>query len=142
MSNSSAAAVSERSPRLTLTDRIDMIKNNRYFPIVFPLAMLAVLLLLFVALTGGEFMKRSVILGIFNQSFITGTMATAVALVNRIDIPGFLLVCRARRLGGFVGTRLAVSVFYNAGSLGLPGNREYGRDGSCYFGRRCGAYDV
>ena len=56
MSNSSAAAVSERSPRLTLTDRIDMIKNNRYFPIVFPLAMLAVLLLLFVALSGGEFM--------------------------------------------------------------------------------------
>lgn len=81
MSNSSAAAVSERGPKLTLTDRIDMIKNNRFFPIIFPLAMLVFLLLLFVVLTGGEFMKRSVILGIFNQSFITGTMATAVAFI-------------------------------------------------------------
>ena len=92
MSNSSAAAVSERSPRLTLTDRIDMIKNNRYFPIVFPLAMLAVLLLLFVVLTGGEFMKRSVILGIFNQSFITGTMATAVAMLRTMTKPSAISV--------------------------------------------------
>lgn len=81
MSTLSAAALQERQPKLSVSDRIDMIKNKRFFSLAFPLAMLAVIMALFAALTGGEFLKASVIKGIFNQSFITGTMATAVAFI-------------------------------------------------------------
>lgn len=81
MATSTTVTPAERQPKLSIMDRIDIIKNNRFFPLVFPLAMLAVIFLLFVALTGGEFLKASVIKGIFNQSFITGTMAIAVAFI-------------------------------------------------------------
>ncbi len=71
----------ERAPKLTLGDRINIIKNHRFFPIIFPLAMLVVLFFLFVALTGGRFLSTSVIKGIFNQSLIIGTLATGAAFI-------------------------------------------------------------
>ena len=71
----------ERAPKLTLGDRINIIKNHRFFPIIFPLAMLVVLFFLFVALTGGRFLSGSVIKGIFNQSLIIGTLATGAAFI-------------------------------------------------------------
>lgn len=71
----------ERQPHLTLVDRINIIKNHRFFPIIFPLTMLVVLFFLFVVLTGGRFLKSSVITGIFNQSLIVGTLATGVAFI-------------------------------------------------------------
>ncbi len=71
----------ERAPKLTLGDRINIIKNHRFFPIIFPLAMLVVLFFLFVALTGGKFLSTSVIKGIFNQSLIIGTLATGAAFI-------------------------------------------------------------
>ena len=74
-------AVNERAPQLTLADRINIIKNHRLFPIIFPLSMLVVLFVLFVILTGGKFLRSSVITGIFNQSLIVGTLATGVAFI-------------------------------------------------------------
>ena len=71
----------ERAPKLTLGDRINIIKNHRFFPIIFPLTMLVVLFFLFVALTGGKFLSATVIKGIFNQSLIIGTLATGVAFI-------------------------------------------------------------
>ena len=71
----------ERAPQLTLGDRINIIKNHRFFPIIFPLAMLVVLFFLFVALTGGRFLSTTVIKGIFNQSLIIGTLATGAAFI-------------------------------------------------------------
>ena len=71
----------DRAPKLNLGDRINIIKNHRFFPIIFPLSMLVVLFLLFVALTGGKFLQKSVITGIFNQSLIIGTLATGVAFI-------------------------------------------------------------
>ncbi len=71
----------ERAPKLTLGDRINIIKNHRFFPIIFPLTMLVVLFFLFVALTGGRFLSGSVIKGIFNQSLIIGTLATGAAFI-------------------------------------------------------------
>lgn len=81
MSTQTAAAKKEHQATLSVMDRIDIIKNHRFFPLVFPLAMLAIIFLLFTTLIGGEFLKMSVIKGIINQSFITGTMATAVAFI-------------------------------------------------------------
>ena len=70
-----------RQPKLTLGDRINIIKNHRFFPIIFPLVMLVTLFLLFVVLTKGKFLGKSVIMGIFNQSLIVGTLATGVAFI-------------------------------------------------------------
>ena len=81
MTTKSDAINEERAPQLTLIDRINIIKNHRFFPIIFPLTMLVVLFLLFVVLTGGKFLKASVITGIFNQSLIIGTLATGVAFI-------------------------------------------------------------
>ena len=81
MSAASGMAIQKQSPKLTLADRIDIIKNKRFFPLAFPLAMLAVLVVLFAVLTGGQFLQGSVVKNIFNQSFIVGTMATAVAFI-------------------------------------------------------------
>ena len=43
--------------------------------------MLVVVFLLFTALTGGGFLRKTVLMGIFNQSLIVGTMATAVCFI-------------------------------------------------------------
>ena len=75
------ATAPERQVRLTLWDRIDIIKNTRFFPLAFPLSMLVVVFLLFTALTGGGFLRKTVLVGIFNQSLIVGTMATAVCFI-------------------------------------------------------------
>ena len=81
MATSSAAVKKEHHADLTVMDRIDILKNNRFFPLVFPLAMLVIIFVFFTIATGGEFLKKSVLKGIINQSFITGTMATAVAFI-------------------------------------------------------------
>ncbi|MBR2552991.1 MAG: ABC transporter permease [Erysipelotrichaceae bacterium] len=77
------------APKLTLVDRIDIIKNHRLFPVIFPLTMLVVIFLIFIVLTGGRFADTRVLTGVFNQSLIVATMATAVAFIystGNIDI--------------------------------------------------------
>lgn len=81
MSTKTAVAVPERQAKLSLWDRIDILKNKRFFSLVFPLSMLVIVFAAFVVLTGGEFLKASVLKGIFNQSLIVGTMATAVCFI-------------------------------------------------------------
>lgn len=81
MTSDMEAAVTKREPTLGLADRIDIIKNKRGFSLVFPLSMLVFLVVFFVISTGGDFLTANVLKGIFNQSLIVGTMATAVAFI-------------------------------------------------------------
>lgn len=81
MPTQTAVQKPERQVRLTLWDRVDILKNKRFFPLLFPLSMLLVVFLSFTVLTGGEFLKKSVLTGIYNQSLIVGTMATAVCFI-------------------------------------------------------------
>lgn len=81
MSTQAATVSRERQVHLTLWDRIDIIKNKRFFPLAFPLIMLVVVFAIFAVLTGGGFLRSTVLMGIFNQSLITGTMATAVCFI-------------------------------------------------------------
>jgi ribose transport system permease protein len=67
--------------KMSFIDKVDDIKSKRFFPLVFPLITLAFLLILFELLTGGKFFTKNILLGIFNQSVITATMATAVAFI-------------------------------------------------------------
>ena len=81
MAQISATVPTKDAPKLGFADRIDIIKNKRSFPLIFPLTMLVFLVVLFIVLTGGEFMTVNVMKGIFNQSLIIGTMATAVSFI-------------------------------------------------------------
>ncbi len=69
------------APRLKLTDRIDIIKNKRMFSLAFPLSILLLLILAFGAATGGAFFRGTVLKGLFDQTLIIGTMATAVSFI-------------------------------------------------------------
>lgn len=81
MAQVSEQAIAKDAPKLGLLDRIEIIKNKRSFPLVFPLSMLALLIVIFHIATGGEFLTFNVLKGVFNQSLIVGTMAIAVSFI-------------------------------------------------------------
>ena len=78
MTNTAAV---KAAPRLNLADRIDIIKNKRMFSLAFPLSILILLILIFGLATGGAFFRASVLKGLFDQTLIIGTMATAVSFI-------------------------------------------------------------
>lgn len=84
MTAAPAKTKKESAAPLKFSDRLDIIKNKRTFSIAFPLGMLALIVLLFTALTGGDFMRESVIVGILDQSLIVGTMAIGVSFIYTI----------------------------------------------------------
>jgi len=70
-----------KKPGLTLADRIDRIKSKNSFSLLFPFIVLVFIVLLFGVLTKMEFYKTSVIISIFNQSLIVGTIAVGVSFI-------------------------------------------------------------
>ncbi len=68
-------------PKLSLADRIDIVKSKRLFPLFFPLGILGLIILIFGMATDGQFFQKTVLQGIFNQAIIIGTMATAVSFI-------------------------------------------------------------
>jgi len=70
-----------KKPGLTLADRIDRIKSKNSFSLLFPFIVLVFIVLLFGVLTKMEFYKMSVIISIFNQSLIVGTIAVGVSFI-------------------------------------------------------------
>lgn len=102
---SGATAASKQGPVLKLADRIDLIKNARGFSIIFPLAMLTLIVAIFTALTKGGFLTANVLTGIFNQSIIIGTMATAVSFIystGNIDFSVGAVMSLASAIGVWV----------------------------------------
>lgn len=81
MTSSVEVSVTKKRPELKMVDRIEIIKNKRGFSLAFPLLMLVFLIVLFTILTSGDFFTSNVMKGIFNQSLIVGTMATAVSFI-------------------------------------------------------------
>lgn len=81
MASGSVSVEKNAGSTLTIGDRIDIIKGKRAFPLVFPLLMLLLMIVLFGIITGGDFFRIRIMKGIFNQSIITGTIATAVCFI-------------------------------------------------------------
>ena len=124
MATNTAAAAPERQVKLTLMDRIDILKNHRFFPLAFPMSMLVLVFVIFVALTGGDFLKKSVMMGIFNQSLIVATMATAVCYIyttGNIDFSVGAVMGLACTLGAMTyqstGSMLAMIIVTLLGGL-------------------------
>ena len=92
MSNNAAASVKKDAPNLSLREKIEVIRSNRYFLAIFPFAILLLMILGFGLATGGKFLgftykndawvfNSRVPLGIFKQAIIIGTCATGVAFI-------------------------------------------------------------
>ena len=71
----------KETPYLGWNDRIAIIKNKPAFSFVFPFSVLLLIIVSFGLLTQGSFFGKNVLLGIFNQAIIIGTMATAVSFI-------------------------------------------------------------
>ena len=69
---------------LSWKDKLNIIRDNRYFLMLFPIVMLAVMILIFGVATAGRFFKLSVMKGILSQAIIIGTCATGVAFIYSI----------------------------------------------------------
>lgn len=81
MTATSSVKSPEKELHLNWKERIDVIRSNRWFLMTFPFAMLAVIILIFGAATGGNFFRVSVLKGILSQAIIIGTCATGVAFI-------------------------------------------------------------
>ncbi|EET62186.1 branched-chain amino acid ABC transporter, permease protein [Marvinbryantia formatexigens DSM 14469] len=75
------AAIKKEIPRLSAKERVAIIKNKPSFSLIFSVAVLVLIVLMFGAVTGGDFFGGNVLKGIFNQALIIGTMATAVSFI-------------------------------------------------------------
>lgn len=76
------SAVNEnRTVELSLGERINVIRDNRFFLMVFPFAALALIVLIFGIATGGRFFGLNVLKGILSQAIIIGTCASGVAFI-------------------------------------------------------------
>ena len=92
---------------LSLGERISVIRQSRYFLMVFPFAMLALIILIFTVATGGQFFRMSVFSSLFSQAVIIGTCATGVSFIysnGNLDISIGSVLGLAATLGVMVFT--------------------------------------
>lgn len=75
------AAVQKDIPKLKAGDRISILKNKPSFSLIFSVMILALLVAFFGGITEGAFFGKNVLMGIFNQALIIGTMATGVSFI-------------------------------------------------------------
>lgn len=90
---------------LSLKERIEVVRSNRWFLMVFPFVMLALIIVIFGVATQGRFFKPSVLNGILSQAIIIGTCATGVAFIysnGNLDISIGAVLGLAATLGVMV----------------------------------------
>ena len=92
-------------PRLTAADRVRTLKDKPAFPLVFSISVLVLLVAFFGIVTGGDFLAKNIMIGIFNQALIVGTIATAVSFVytaGHMDISVGSAMAMAAVMGALV----------------------------------------
>lgn len=62
------AAIKKEIPRLSAKERVAIIKNKPSFSLIFSVAVLVLIVLMFGAVTGGDFFGGNVLKGIFNRT--------------------------------------------------------------------------
>ena len=90
---------------MSLADYVHIIREKPLFSLLFPLIILAVIVVGFGIATDGAFFGMSVLKGIFNQALILATVSTAMSFVftaGNMDISVGSAMCLAAVLGAFV----------------------------------------
>lgn len=78
---SAETSANNKELNLSLKERLEIIRSNRYFSMIFPFVALAVILVIFALGTNGRFFRPSVLTGIVSQATIIATCATGVAFI-------------------------------------------------------------
>lgn len=102
MNATASVKTNDRELHLSLKERVEVIRSNRYFLMIFPFAMLALMIVIFGVATQGRFFKPSVLKGILSQAIIIGTCATGVAFIysnGNLDISIGAVLGMASTLG-------------------------------------------
>ena len=68
MNATASVKTNDRELHLSLKERVEVIRSNRYFLMIFPFAMLALMIVIFGVATQGRFFKPSVLKGILSQA--------------------------------------------------------------------------
>lgn len=115
-----------------MNERIRQIRDNRHFGTVFPAALLAAVVLLFGAATGGRFYAPGNLKGIFNQALMVATAAVGVSFIyasGNIDISIGAVTALSAAVGAkvfgatnSVAAMLLVTAALSAGILSVNGN--------------------
>ncbi|SBW02159.1 putative ABC transporter, permease protein [uncultured Eubacteriales bacterium] len=90
---------------LSLKERIEVVRSNRWFLMVFPFVMLALIIVIFGSATQGRFFQPRVLNSILSQAIIIGTCATGVAFIysnGNLDISIGAVLGLAATLGVMV----------------------------------------
>lgn len=77
----SEIAIKRDTPDLGLGDRVRILKHKASFSFVFSVLVLLLIVVFFGIVTDGAFFGKNIIVGIFNQALIVGTMATAASFI-------------------------------------------------------------
>lgn len=115
-----------------MNEKIKQVRNSRYFEMVFPVALLGAVVVLFGILTGGKFYAASNIKGIFNQALMVATAAIGVSFIyasGNIDISIGAVTALAAAVGAKVfgatdsmAVMMLVTVALSALILSVNGN--------------------
>lgn len=81
MSIQTSAVSDNKTVKLSLGERINVIRDNRFFLLAFPFVTLAIIVFIFGMATGGRFFRPNVLKGVLSQAIIIGTCASGVAFI-------------------------------------------------------------
>ncbi|MDY3918422.1 MAG: ABC transporter permease [Candidatus Limivivens sp.] len=90
--------------KLSIADRITIIKSKKYFVLAFSVFAFLLSIGIFGIWTGGGFFRPNVLIGIFSQGLIIGTLATAVSFIyttGNLDISIGTVLGLAATLGAY-----------------------------------------
>lgn len=100
--------VTRESPKLKFGDYVKIAKDKPLFPLVFSLMILLLIVVFFGIATGGAYFSRNIMIGIFNQALIIGTVSTGAAFIysaGNMDISVGSAMAFAAVIGAMVYNR-------------------------------------
>jgi ribose transport system permease protein len=81
MNKEASAETDSKELNLSFKEKVEVVRNSRFFLMLFPFAMLALIIVIFGVMTSGRFFRPTVLRSVFSQAIIIGTCATGVAFI-------------------------------------------------------------
>lgn len=97
--------VKKTATELTFKERLNLFKDNRFFAILMPFAILLIVIIIFGPMTNYKFFSKFVFTGIVNQAMIIATLAIGVSFIyatGNLDISVGSVMALAATIGALV----------------------------------------
>ncbi len=98
-------AVKKASPQLNFKEKLNLLKDNRFFTLLMPFAILLIVIVIFGPMTNYRFFSKFVMTGIINQAMIIATLAIGVSFIyatGNLDISVGSVMALAATIGALV----------------------------------------